>query len=69
MVYFITGNKSKADVYRNILGRHGVTFKVKDLRMVEIQSDDGAQIAAAKAKAAYAMLKKPLFVGDSPGRT
>lgn len=65
MVYFITGNKSKAEQYGKILGRYGAVFDVKKLDVDEIQSDEGKDVAIAKAKAAYKLLRRPLFVNDT----
>lgn len=58
----VTGNKGKAAEIERILGQ---TIEAVELDLPEIQSMDLREVAAAKALAAYAVLKKPVLVDDT----
>ena len=58
----VTGNKGKAAEIERILG---FKFDAVDLDLPEIQSMDARTVAAAKAKAAFDLLKIPVVVDDT----
>jgi non-canonical purine NTP pyrophosphatase (RdgB/HAM1 family) len=60
-IYFVTGNKNKADY----LSRHlGITVKHIKLDLDEIQSLDLNKIVEHKARQAFQKIKKPVIVED-----
>ena len=65
MLYYITSNQQKIRVAQKYLQPLNVTIEGKHLDLIEVQSDDIAHIAAEKAKQAYEIIKKPLFVNDA----
>lgn len=58
---FVTGNQSKADYLAKWLGR---VVEHKKYELDELQSLDLREVAAHKARAAYALAKKPVLVED-----
>jgi XTP/dITP diphosphohydrolase len=58
----VTGNKGKAAEIERILG---FKFNAVELDLPEIQSMDVRAVAAAKAKAAYDLIKAPVMVDDT----
>ena len=65
MLYFATGNKNKFQEAKRILAAEGVTIRHFSFSHTEIRSDRLEEIAVDAAAAAYARLKKPVFVEDS----
>ena len=60
-IYLITGNKNKLREAEQILG---IKLKNVDLDLDEIQECNSEKIAEYKAKQAWKLIKKPLFVWD-----
>ena len=60
-LYFVTSNKNKVKEVQEILK---VPVEVASLEIDEIQSLDVEEVIRKKAEAAFAILKKPLFVDD-----
>lgn len=58
---FVTGNQHKADHLSRLLG---LPLEHIKLDLDEIQSADLEEVAAHKAKQAYELVKKPVFVED-----
>src|SRR5690349_13575059 len=58
---FVTGNQHKADQLSRLLG---LPLEHIKLDLDEIQSADLEEVAAHKAKQAYELVKKPVFVED-----
>ena len=61
---FITGSDRKAQQAQQALRRYGIEVETRECDVDEIQSTDAAKISTAKAKAAYAIVQKPLVVND-----
>ena len=59
----VTGNPGKLAEYKRLLPA-GLTFDHHDLDLEEIQSLDNGEIVAAKVKAAYVELQRPVVVED-----
>lgn len=64
MLYYITGNQNKKDIASKFLSKHGIKIKIKDLNLIEIQSNSLEEVILHKANDAFKKLKKPLFVND-----
>lgn len=62
---YITGNKHKFETAQRFLKLQGIEITQEELGIDEIQSDSIEEVAQDKAKKAYDLLKKPLFVSDS----
>jgi len=60
-ITFVTGNANKAAFLERNLG---ITLTHRSMDIVEIQSLDVAEVAAAKAKSAYAEVGGPVLVED-----
>ena len=58
---FVTGNENKRQYYESILGE---SLLKSELDLAEVQSLDLRTVLEAKARAAYDILKTPLFVDD-----
>jgi non-canonical purine NTP pyrophosphatase (RdgB/HAM1 family) len=58
---FVTGNQHKADHLSRLLG---LPLEHIKLDLDEIQSADVGEVAAHKAKQAYELVKRPVFVED-----
>jgi inosine triphosphate pyrophosphatase len=58
---FVTGNQHKADHLSKLLG---LPLEHIKLDLDEIQSTDLEEVAAHKAKQAYGLIKRPVFVED-----
>ena len=61
-VYFATGNKNK---FKEAAMIFGPGLRQKKIEIAEIQSLDVKKVAEAKAKAAFAKVKKPVIVEDT----
>ncbi len=64
MLYYVTGNKNKIAIAQRYLSPLGISITPQALELEEIQSHDIEQIAIHKAKHAFGILQKPLFVND-----
>ena len=64
-VYFATSNKHKFREAAEILSNYGINLKHFYFRHSEIRSDSIVKIAIEAVDAAYAKLKKPVFVEDT----
>lgn len=61
-IVFVTSNRNKIREARRILG---MQIKHKAIKLDEIQSMDSKVVAAHKARAAHAILKRPVIVEDT----
>ena len=61
-VLLITGNAGKAAEFSRLLG---VEIHNQKVELPEVQSDDVRTIAEAKARAAFDIVKQPVFVDDT----
>ncbi len=59
---FITSNKNKLEEVRRMLG---VRIASRSLEIEEVQSLDPGEVAAEKARSAYALVHKPVIVEDT----
>ena len=64
MLHFITSNKFKVQRIVPTLAELGIQITVKELELLEVQSDSIEEIAAHKAKEAFKKLGEPLIVVD-----
>lgn len=62
---FVTSNDHKVQVAQIICDQFGIAFQRKHLDLLEIQSDDGAAIAALKIEQAFEACKGPVVITDS----
>ena len=60
---FVTNNKKKLQVAKNILEKDNITIKQVNLSLTEIQGTD-KEVAISKAKEAFSLLEKPLIIND-----
>ena len=63
-IHFASSNRFKYSEARQILEPHGIRLRFLRVRLEEIQSDSLRAISAAKAKDAFARLKRPVLVED-----
>jgi XTP/dITP diphosphohydrolase len=64
-IVFATGNKHKFDEASSILADAGVSLIQHPLRHREIRSESLEEIARESVEAAFAQVRKPVFVEDS----
>ena len=64
-VYFVSGNKHKAEELALLLKASGVEVVHKNLKVIEPDLDSIKATALAKAEQAYAKLKKPVLTEDT----
>jgi non-canonical purine NTP pyrophosphatase (RdgB/HAM1 family) len=66
-IIFATGNSGKVASLRAYLKGHDLDIKVvqKSLDLIEPQANTASEVAAVKAKQAYAIVKQPVLVDDS----
>jgi|SRR2546429_2070654 len=62
---FVTGNQNKFDTAQSLLGKSGISLEQAKLDISEIQGSSLEDVASDKAKKAFAVLKKPLFINDA----
>lgn len=62
---FVTGNPRKIAEAAKIATEFGVTFAHQSLKIDEIQHHDPLEVAKAKARAAYQILKQPVVINDA----
>ena len=60
-----TGNQRKIAEAKVVFDEYGIAFEALSADIDEIQHHDPTEIAKAKAKAAYDVVKKPLVINDS----
>lgn len=65
MLLYITSNNHKIESAKNHLANYNIDLKINKVDIKEIQSPDIEEVAVDKAKKAFEILKKPLFVNDS----
>ena len=63
-IIYVTDNKEKFNTAQLILGNR-VQLKQMSLDLIEPQCIKPSEVSETKAKQAYAILKKPLFVTDT----
>lgn len=63
-INIVTGNLGKYKAANKYLSEYGIESKQVILPLVEIQGEDGYEIAKHKAKSAFEMLQEPLAVMD-----
>jgi XTP/dITP diphosphohydrolase len=64
-LYFVTHNKGKFEEAYRILEPYGVELVPTELKKIELQSDDVAEIALNAAINAYSILREPVVVDDT----
>ena len=64
-VYFVSGNKHKAEELALLLKGAGIEIVHKNLKVIEPDLDSIKATALAKAKQAYAKIKKPVMTEDT----
>ncbi len=64
-ILFATGNSRKITEATTTLQPYGIAVEPVTVTIDEIQHEDPAEIAKAKAKAAYAAVGKPVVVSDT----
>ena len=66
-IYFATGNKGKIATLKRHFKQHGVDISIKQglVDIIEPQADTAIEVAIAKARQAYDILKCPVIVDDS----
>ncbi len=65
IVYFITTNKSKFEEASMVLCNSRIELVQKDIRLVEPQTIDQAEVVVRKAEQAFAILQEPVIVDDT----
>lgn len=64
-ISYVTGNVDKFENAQKFFNQVNIDVEQLPIKVEEIQSGDSLEIAVAKAKAAFAQVKKPLFVNDA----
>jgi non-canonical purine NTP pyrophosphatase (RdgB/HAM1 family) len=64
-IVFATGNARKIAEANATLGEYGLVVEPTKIEADEIQHHDPAEITKAKARAAYAVVKRPVVVSDT----
>lgn len=64
-IIFATGNDRKIHEATSVLTQYGITIDPTKVECDEIQDIDPAQIAMAKARAAFDVLNQPVVVSDT----
>ncbi len=64
-VHYITGNKGKFDDAKILFEKEKFTVIQKELKIDETQDIDSLMVAKNKAKQAWEILGKPLFINDA----
>lgn len=65
MVYLITGNQQKVDLYTMLLSEYGISFGSQKCSLEELQTDSVKEISEYKAAQAFEQIGKPVFVQDA----
>ena len=65
VLILFTTNQRKIAEARTIIDENGIEFEARSADIDEIQHHDPTEIAKAKAKAAYEIIKRPLVINDS----
>lgn len=61
---FSTGNREKYKAAADVCRSYGIELIQKSLEIIEIQSEDPAEIVTDKVVKAYSVLKQPVVVSD-----
>jgi non-canonical purine NTP pyrophosphatase (RdgB/HAM1 family) len=64
-IFYVTGNQTKFDNAQNLMNELGINLEQAELDIPEVQSVSLEIVAANKARKAFNILKKPLFVNDA----
>ncbi|MBY0309856.1 hypothetical protein K2Q16_01785 [Patescibacteria group bacterium] len=64
-ISYVTGNVGKFENAQKFFTQFNIEVEQLPIKVEEIQSGNSLEIAVAKAEAAYAQVKKPLFVNDA----
>ncbi|MFH0819259.1 MAG: non-canonical purine NTP pyrophosphatase [Patescibacteria group bacterium] len=64
-VYFVTSNVSKYEEISKTLQNYNISILRKDIDISEIKSMDIREVVIDKAKKAFSIIKKPVFVDDT----
>ena len=64
-ILFATGNQRKINEANDTLENYDLSVKTVSIEIDEIQHHDPAEITKAKARAAFALLNKPVVVSDT----
>lgn len=64
-LFFITGNDEKFREAKALLSKSGIGLEQQHIEIDEIQDREVEKVARVKAKFAFSVLKKPLFVEDT----
>ncbi|MEI7918281.1 MAG: non-canonical purine NTP pyrophosphatase [Candidatus Saccharibacteria bacterium] len=66
-IYFATGNAGKVISLQRYFKQNDINIDIErvSVDMIEPQADTSTEVALAKARQAYAQLKKPVLVDDS----
>jgi non-canonical purine NTP pyrophosphatase (RdgB/HAM1 family) len=64
-ISYVTGNQTKFENAQKFFTEYGIEVEQLALKIDEIQSGDSLEIAIDKAKKAFEVEKKPLFVNDA----
>jgi len=64
-ISYVTGNIGKFENAQKFFNQFNIDVQQLSIKVEEIQSGDSLEIAIAKAEAAYAQVKRPLFVNDA----
>ena len=64
-IIFVTGNLTKFAEAQMVAKQYGIHLQVKDLEIIEIQSNDPEVVVQAKVKTACQILKCPVVAHDS----
>jgi non-canonical purine NTP pyrophosphatase (RdgB/HAM1 family) len=64
-ILFATGNQRKINEANDTLENYGLSVKTVSIEIDEIQHHDPVEITKAKARAAFALLDKPVVVSDT----
>ena len=65
VLYFASSNKHKFDEAKSILNHYGIQLEFFKCTLEEIQADSIKDIAIHKAKAAFALCRKPVIIEDA----
>jgi non-canonical purine NTP pyrophosphatase (RdgB/HAM1 family) len=64
-IHYITGNQSKFDNASQFLQQYAITIVQEKLKLHEIQSENGTDIALTKVREASDQIREPVFVNDA----
>lgn len=64
-ITYITGNQEKVQNATAFLADYGIIPDVQKISLAEIQAEDGIEVAVQKARDAFDIIQKPLFINDA----